>query len=154
MANTRSDSCIKLDLTNKRGKYKLNVNASISSQSGCDYGYVTVKNYLMTSSYYSDSSGRFVYISGNVYSNNYSTELTGGSIYYIYMGYYKNGSTDYSSDQFTINSISVDPINEEIATVVTNKDGIAKVDLPKDKYIVDLVYLFIGVIFVFKRRQR
>lgn len=142
--NTKSDSCIKLDLTNKKGKYKLNVNASISSQSGCDYGYVTVRNYLMTSSYYNDSYGRFVYISGSSYSNNYSTELTGGSIYYIYMGYYKDGSTNYSSDQFTVNSISVEPINEEMATVVTNKDGIAKVDLPKDKYIVEEIQAPIG----------
>lgn len=142
--NTTSDSCIKLDLTNKKGKYKLNVNATIYSQSGYDYGYVTVKNYLMSSSYYSDSYGRFVYISGNVYNTDYSTELTGGSVYYIYMGYRKDGSTNYSSDQFTINSITAEPINEEVATVVTNKYGIAKVDLPKDKYIVEEIEAPIG----------
>lgn len=142
--NTTSDSCIKLDLTNKKGKYKLNVNATINSQSGYDYGYVTVKNYLMSSSYYGDSSGRFVYISGNVYSNNYSTELTGGSVYYIYMGYRKDGSTNYSNDQFVINSISVEPINEEIATVVTNKYGIVKVDLPEDTYIVEEIEAPVG----------
>lgn len=135
--NTTSDSCMKLDLTGKKGKYKLNVNASIYSQSGYDYGYVTVKNYLMSSSYYGDSYGRFVYISGSRGSQDYYTELTGGSIYYIYLGYRKDGSTNYSSDQFTINSITVEPINEEVTTVVTNKEGIAKVDLAKDKYIIE-----------------
>ncbi|MBO5005685.1 MAG: hypothetical protein J6D03_10820, partial [Clostridia bacterium] len=85
--NTTSDSCMKLDLTNKKGKYKLNVNAQISSQSGYDFGYVTVKNYLMSSSYYGNTSGRLVYMSGSQSATNYSTELTGGSIYYIYMGY-------------------------------------------------------------------
>ena len=101
-----ANSYIPIDLTGKTGKYDLTVNAKISSQRGYDFGYATVSNSTTTPAY-SNTSGRFIYISGDVASKDYTTTLNGGSLYYLHLGYYKNDSVSYGDDKFTINEVKL-----------------------------------------------
>ena len=122
--NTDSNSYIPIDLRNTKGKYKLTVNAEISSQSGYDYGYVIVTNSASAPTYNS-SSGRMIYISGTQSARTYTRTLTGGSLYYVHMGYHKNASTNYGTDTFTINSVelSLDTSNFYNKELETNVNG-------------------------------
>ena len=106
ISSSTAESYFPIDLTNFNGTVTLNVNASISSQSGYDIGYATITTNTATQ-YYSNSTGRFIYISGTVDNGNYTTNLEGGKLYYLHVGYYKNSSTNTGSDKFTINSISL-----------------------------------------------
>ncbi|MBR2705437.1 MAG: hypothetical protein IKE91_08205, partial [Clostridia bacterium] len=118
-----ANSYIKLDLTNYHGKYNVVVNAQVSSQSGGDYGYVTITK-TTTAPAYNSTTGRLIYISGTVSARDYSTELEAGDIYYIHLGYNKNASTNTGNDCFTVNSVNVVPVVETY-TAVTNEGGIA-----------------------------
>ena len=106
ISSSTAESYFPIDLTNFNGTVTLNVNASISSQSGYDIGYATITTNTATQ-YYSNSTGRFIYISGTVDNGDYTTNLEGGKLYYLHVGYYKNSSTNTGSDKFTINSISL-----------------------------------------------
>ena len=138
-ANTTANSYIPIDLTNYTGKYNLIVNANVSSASG-DYGYATVTT-TTTAPTYNNSTGRFIYISGTSSSvtnpKDYTTVLEGGKMYYLHLGYYKNGSSDSGEDKFTVNSINItlnqdDFVNEDY---VTNANGEAIInDLPEGRY--------------------
>ena len=58
-------------------------------------------------------------------------------MYYLHLGYYKNGSSDSGEDKFTVNSINItlnqdDFVNEDY---VTNANGEAIInDLPEGRY--------------------
>lgn len=133
VADTVANSYIPIDLTNYSGKYNLILNASISSDSS-DIGYATIT--VDTSSpKYSNSSGRFIYISGTyTATKDYTAVLEGGNIYYLHLGYYKNSSTDKGDDKFVINSIDItlntdDFVDEDI---ITNSSGEATIELSRD----------------------
>ena len=105
--NTTANSYIKLDLSEYTTNDKLNItiNAQVSSQSS-DYGYATITE-STTAPAYNSSTGRIFRISGSSNSpQDYSTTLTGGKVYYLHFGYYKNGSTDSYDDTFKINKIT------------------------------------------------
>ena len=103
---TTANSYIPIDLTGLTGEYVVEVNAEISSQS-YDYGYVTISQDTTAPSY-TNLTGRFIYISGSVAAKNYSSsKLTGGQMYYLHLGYRKDGSKDTGDDQIVINSIKV-----------------------------------------------
>ncbi len=104
--NTTANSYIPIDLTNKEGKYVVVVNAESSSQTA-DYGYATVTE-TTTAPEYNSSTGRFVYISGTKVAKDYiSMVLEGGKVYYLHLGYRKDGSVDTGNDQIVINSINL-----------------------------------------------
>ena len=137
-ANTTANSYIPIDLTNYTGKYNLIVNANVSSASG-DYGYATVTT-TTTAPAYNNSTGRFIYISGTsssvTNSKDYTTVLEGGKMYYLHLGYYKNGSNDSGEDKFTVNSINItlnqdDFVDEDITT---NSSGEAVIELSDGRY--------------------
>jgi len=134
--NTVSNSYIPIDLTNYIGKYNLTVNAEISSE-GSDYGYVTITENTTRPSYNS-STGRFVYISGTQSAKDYTTVLQGGKMYYLHLGYYKNGSTSSGDDKFTVNSVNISLNDSELyhTTVETNSDGQAITQIPFGKYAI------------------
>lgn len=123
---TSANSYIKLDLTDVE-KYKdnvtLTINAEISSQSGYDYGYATVTESTIVPKY-SDSTGRFIYISGEVEAKDYTITLETGKIYYLHLAYRKQkGFYESGTDTFTINSIKLTPIevsNVDLSTVKSN----------------------------------
>ena len=101
-----SHSYIKLDLTNYDEDQILTVNTQISSQSGADIGYVTVTEDTETPEY-SDGTGRFIYVSGTQAAKDYTKMLEKGKVYYLHVGYRKDGSTNSGLDTFTINSINL-----------------------------------------------
>ena len=134
--NTVSNSYIPIDLTNYTGKYNLTVNAEISSESN-DCGYVTVTENTTRASY-SNSTGRFVYISGTQSAQDHTTVLQGGKMYYLHLGYYKNASGSSGDDKFTVNSVNITLNDSEIyhTTVETNSDGQAITQIPFGKYSI------------------
>ena len=132
--STVANSYVPIDLTNYTGKYNLIVNAEISSESS-DYGYATVTENTTRPVYYSET-GRFVYISGTQSAQNYTTELQGGKMYYLHLGYYKDSGGSSGDDKFTVNSISISLSDSELyhVTVETNSDGQAITQIPFGKY--------------------
>ena len=100
-------SYIPIDLRELTGKYVVVVNASISCENS-DYGFVNIGTSTSTSSYYNNSP--IIYqLYGIRESKDYynPSGIEGGSIYYLHMGYYKNGSVDTEDDQIVINSVKV-----------------------------------------------
>ena len=137
--NTTSNSYIPIDLTGLTGKYNITVNAEVSSQSGYDYGYVTLSDSTTRPSQDTTTGvTRFVNISGTVSAADYTTEVDGGSIYYLHLGYCKNATTDTGNDKFTVNSVRVTPSASSLyhTEVSTNSDGQAITQIPFGKYAV------------------
>ena len=134
-SNTTSNSYVTIDLRGKSGDFNLVVNAEISSQSGYDYGYATISETIDRVPYNS-TTGRFVYLSGVQPATDYTTKLAGGKIYYLHLGYYKNGNTDYGEDKFTINDIRLELNQDSLIEkeVDTNISGQAITELPYGKY--------------------
>ncbi len=107
LPNTTANSCIKIDLSGKEGKYFVAVDSRISSQSSYDYGYVTINESESPAPEYNNSTGRFVRKSGTGENTIKSSILDGNKIYYLHLGYRKDGSIDEGEDQIVINSIKV-----------------------------------------------
>lgn len=128
IANSTASSYVEIDLTNKPvAEYTLTVNAEISSETDCDIGFATVKEKLETPNY-SDTTGRFIYISGEIVAKDYTTVLQGGKKYYLYLGYRKDGNKDTGNDVFKINSININGgitgvINSTGATILSNNSN-------------------------------
>ena len=137
VSNSTAHSYIKLDLTDKTKQQLLTIDAEISSENGCDYGYITItdnKNIPNDD----QTEGRKVLISGAVASNSYEVILEPGKVYYMHIGYRKDGSADNGSDTFTISNITLndydvintDLSNSEIITTgtygFTYSDGVLK----------------------------
>lgn len=121
VSDSVANSYVPIDLSEKSGTYKVKVNAEISSQANYDIGYATITE-TTTAPNYSNSYGRFIYISGSIAAQDYITEIQGGKKYYLHLGYRKNGSTDQNSDSFTVNSIQV--INSQDNSVLIDNNSI------------------------------
>ena len=105
--NTTANSYFEIDLTNKEGTYLAVVNANVSSESNYDFGFATITDNTNATSY-NDSNTKFIYISGNVSNQDYTSKgLLGGNKYYLHLGYRKDGGGNSGSDTFTINSINI-----------------------------------------------
>ena len=101
-----ANSYIEIDLTNyPDASLEITVNATISSESYCDFGYATITNDI-TAPAYNSTTGRFIYVSGTTTAD-YTTRLTGGQKYYLHIGYRKDVSVNSNQDTFIINSISM-----------------------------------------------
>ena len=108
--NSYARSYIPLDLTGLTGKYKVVINASISSQSenyNYDYGYVNIGTGTYKPDYYSNTPVIYRLFGEEENKSYISQDLNGGTKYYIHLGYCKNGSTDIGDDQIVINSIKL-----------------------------------------------
>ena len=105
-SNTISNSYVRIDLSQIYGKFDLVVNAEISSEKNYDIGYATISENKNAPSY-SNSSNRFIYISGDIEAKDYTTTLEGGKVYYLHLGYRKDGSSNVGNDCFTINNINI-----------------------------------------------
>ena len=117
---------LKIDLTNvdSSASYKIIVNASISSELNHDYGYATINNSTAAPGY-NIETGQFMKISGQQ-SGEYTTNITGGSTYYLHLCYRKDSSNSgfnstASNENFTINSI----------TIVTDEQTVDGVKIPE-----------------------
>ena len=102
-------SCyIPIDLSSNTKDVILCVDAQVSSESNCDYGYATVVENTggeISAPAHSVGTGRFIHIS-NYSSSTYTYTLTAGKKYYLYFGYYKDSRYSAYNDQFTINNIA------------------------------------------------
>lgn len=107
-ANTVANSYIEIDLSSydKSINYDISIEAQVSSESGYDYGYATI-NTDTSAPQYNETSGRFVYISGNVENQKYTTTVAGGNKYYLHIGYRKDGSSDVGDDRVIFKNLSV-----------------------------------------------
>ncbi|MBP3502173.1 MAG: Cna B-type domain-containing protein, partial [Clostridia bacterium] len=101
-----ANSYVEIDLSDLPGVYALTVNAEISSESSCDIGYAIISD-TTTAPQYSDTTNKFIYISGTVSPKDYIQKLEGEKKYYLHIGYRKDGSANTGSDYFTINNINI-----------------------------------------------
>ena len=104
IGNSQADSYMMFDMTNVSTPKKIYVNAEVSSEGNYDYGYVIVTDSPDIPNY-SSSTGRYVYIAGEVAASDYEVSLQPGIVNYVHFGYRKDGGTDRGTDTFTINSI-------------------------------------------------
>ena len=101
-----ANSYIEIDLTNyPDASLEITVNATVSSESNYDFGYATITNNT-TAPAYNSTTGRFIYVAGEIATADYTTTLTGGQKYYLHIGYRKDGSVNSNQDTFIINSIN------------------------------------------------
>ena len=136
--NGKSDSVANayfpIDLSLYKGTYELNVDYTISSESGGDIGYATITTSTNIPTYNENEydiskSYRFISCSGSS-SNKASIDLIGGKKYYLHIGYRKNSSTNSGNDRFYINGISL----KHNLDVATNEDGIIDICIPSGEY--------------------
>lgn len=127
ISNSISSSYVPIDLRGYDGKFVLSATAYISSEKNYDFGYATVTENTTTPAY-NDTTNRFIYISGEVSSNTYTKELDGGKLYYLHVGYRKDGSGNTGSDRFTIYNIKLvtndnTPIYKQDSILTTDSEG-------------------------------
>ncbi|MCI9448555.1 MAG: MucBP domain-containing protein, partial [Lachnospiraceae bacterium] len=134
--DTVANSYIPIDLTNNTGKYNLTVNAQISSENN-DYGYATITENT-TRPAYNNTNGRLIYITGEQVAKDYTTVLQGGKMYYLHLGYYKNGTVSTGEDKFTVNAIKITLNDSELyhAEVESNNEGQIVTQIPFGKYSI------------------
>ena len=132
--NTTSNSYIPIDLTNNTGKYRLNLNTTLSGK-GTAYATITESTDRVDSNY---SIRRIINISYSQNNRDYSIDLQGGKMYYLHLGYEKKENTVTGTDTFTINSISISNINSDTYSTefTTNEQGQAKLQLPYGNYTI------------------
>ena len=134
-------------------KYTIKVNATFSSESGCDIGWIAITDSEKVTEYVNSSTiktdGNILYKvikSGTVSATDYSYELTGGKPYYLHFGYRKDGSVNSGSDAIIINSIGIKGILKIVqkvpkVTLSTDVNG-AKIqyqvgDVPNEEKWID-----------------
>lgn len=106
ISNTTANSIMVINLSNKTGIYEIAVNAQINSEQDKCIGYATISTTSSVPSY-DKSDGRFMYISGNVPSSDYTYKLEGGKTYYLFLGYRKDDSENVENESMIINSIKL-----------------------------------------------
>ena len=101
-----ANNYIEIDLTDyPEVSLDITINATISSESNCDFGYATITD-STTAPVYNSTTGRFIYVSGTTTTADHTTTLAGGQKYYLHIGYRKDGSVNSNQDTFIINSIN------------------------------------------------
>ena len=107
--------CIKIDLSNvpENTRIPIIVNAKMSNVRGYGRGYATITDKEKTpdidfdeASYGAEFANRFLDIDYTANSANYSVTVSGGKLYYLYLGYYWE-TEEKGVGTFTINSITV-----------------------------------------------
>lgn len=135
MPNTKASSYIKIDLSDYKGTHTLKINAEISSESNYDYGYAYISNSAENTPI-DQVSDKIIYISGNKSARDYTYTLSGEQIYYLHLGYQKNGKDNSGTDTFTINNVSItlDPNFKYEKQITTNELGQIIAEIPYGKY--------------------
>ena len=134
--NTTANSYIKVDLTNYLEDQKLHLEANVSSEQNCDYGYITITDSETVPSYNSEL-GRVVYMSGGI-SEKYTITLKAGKVNYIHFGYRKDGSRSYGTDTFIVKNFGIyneikDSITSNVKTYIpVLNEQVDTVELVKD----------------------
>ena len=110
-SGTTANSYLKIDLSDFYGTYRIILNAKVSSRSSNDFGYATITE-TTTVPEYNSSEGQFMKISGISEDKDYTTEIKGGKIYYLHLGYTKSSSGGTGDERLTINSINIETLGQ------------------------------------------
>lgn len=132
---TIASSYIPIDLSNRTGKYDLNISATISAETW-DEGYVILTKSQKLPEDYSRSDGKIIEMWGGTYSKTRSKTITAGEIYYLHFIYIKNKDVSEGEDEFTIDKVELSLSKKDIYndTVTTNNFGQIKQKVPIGKY--------------------
>ena len=122
IGNSTANSYMKIDLSDKTGTYAVKVNAKISSELACDYGYATITE-STTAPKYNESTGRFIYTHYSGTNDYVSEMLEGGKVYYLHFGYMKDPYVDTGEDQLVINSVNLYEAESITYNFVDNGNG-------------------------------
>ena len=87
-------------------KLTISLNYTISSERNYDYGYATITE-TTTAPAYNSSTNQFIKVSGDLTTSEKSITISGGKLYYLHLGYRKDGSGNSGTDSFVINSITL-----------------------------------------------
>ena len=106
--NTIANSYLPIDLTSydTTKRYFVSINAEVSSESGYDFGYVVLNDSTETPTF-GDETGRIINLAGSISGIYNSNSLEAGKMYYLHLGYRKDGSRDNGTDTFNIKSVRV-----------------------------------------------
>lgn len=134
---TIASSYIPIDLSNRTGKYDLNISATISAETW-DRGYVilTKSQKLPEDPEDSRSDGMIIEMYGGAYSKTKSKTITAGDMYYLHFLYIKNSCSSEGEDEFSIDKVELSLSKEDIYndTITTNNFGQIKQKVPIGKY--------------------
>jgi len=105
--STTATSYIPIDLTSYTEEQILNItiNATGSGESNCDIGFATITESTTLPSY-SNATRRILYLTGAEQTGNYPISIPGGKLYYLHLGYKKDGSVNTYQDELEIHSIT------------------------------------------------
>ena len=137
-SSTTANSYIKIDTSNAVKDTTVKINAEISSESGYDIGYAAITETENAPSY-DNPIGRFINISGIQSAKDYIATLEKGKVYYLHLGYRKDGSGNTGTDTFTVNSIKINNIDyleySKIYKIyITNEQGKIQTNLEAGTY--------------------
>ena len=140
--NSTSISMLRLDLTEYTENQMLYINYTMHSQSGKDYGYITIleeEALLSNLPAYNSTNGRILIADGNKDNVSKVKELEAGKVYYVYFGYYKDDSLSYYDDYFKINSFSLNGIGiQDMSTAFLSNSDNKFIALDDYYQIIDL----------------
>ena len=131
-----ASSYIPLDLTEYQGRYRIKINAEISTEGG-DFGFIKASTSTERPDY--NSSSNRIYLTGIQSARNYYLEVSGGMMQYLHLAYCKDEITNIiGNDEFTINSISIELSSSDLyqTTIETNSLGKAITQIPFGKYSI------------------
>ena len=130
-----ANSYIKIDTSRAKESVTVTVNAEISSENNYDWGYATITENTTAPAYNTNNTSnvRFIYISGTKIAQDYTTILQPRKVYYLHLGYRKDGSGNSGTDTFTINSITIEGAGKEYTS---NEDGKIEALLEQGEYKV------------------
>ena len=104
--NSRSITCIPIDLRSYSGIINLTVNAQISSE-GTNKGWAFITQSQDTPQFTRNEEGKLIEIYGIQEAKDYEVTLTSGKVYYLHLAYIKDYSGHKNDDNFIINNISI-----------------------------------------------
>ncbi len=101
----------KIDLRDQAGRFLITVNAetrisNISGRTSWAHARILTDTSIRGES---DTTGRFIHVTGDTTATDYTYEVEGGKIYYLHYGFYHNSQ---ALETFTINSIKVTTIQQ------------------------------------------
>lgn len=133
--NSRACVVMPIDLSRTTGKYKLVINAQVSSEEN-DKAFAVINTSENTPG--NNYEDKLFEISGEVEATDYEKILVAGQKYYLHFVYSKDAENKAGQDKFIINKVEVirDDPGYPVITTETNSDGTATARLQNAKYSI------------------
>lgn len=108
MQDTTANSYIEIDLSNKSKNSMFRV--VLNAETSCNYyGYAHLNTSKEVTNW-NGSASRMFYKNGITEPQNYETVIPGGQIYYLHLGYYRNGTSSIYEDVVKFHALDVTEI--------------------------------------------